>query len=41
MANYQYITLREKPEYKQTAAAWLTASGAFPQRHTWNVWMPI
>ena len=30
MANYQYITLREKPEYKQTAAAWFTSKWGVP-----------
>ena len=30
MANYQYITLRDKPEYKQTAAAWFNSKWGFP-----------
>ena len=30
MANYQYITLREKPEYKQTAAAWFNSKWGVP-----------
>ena len=30
MANYQYITLREKPEYKQTAAAWFNSKWCVP-----------
>lgn len=30
MANYQYITLREKPECKQTAAAWFNSKWGVP-----------
>ena len=30
MANYQDITLREKPEYKQTAAAWFNSKWGVP-----------
>lgn len=30
MANYQYITLREKPEYKQTAAEWFNSKWGVP-----------
>ena len=30
MANYQYITLRDKPEYKQTAAAWFNSKWGVP-----------
>ena len=30
MANYQYITLREKPEYKHTAAAWFNSKWGVP-----------
>ena len=30
MANYQYITLREKPEYKQTAAVWFNSKWGIP-----------
>ena len=30
MANYQYITLREKPEYKQTAAEWFHSKWGVP-----------
>ena len=30
MANYQYITLKEKPEYKQTAAEWFNSKWGVP-----------
>ena len=30
MANYQYITLRDKPEYKQTAAEWFNSKWGVP-----------
>jgi len=30
MANYHYITLREKPEYKQTAAEWFNSKWGVP-----------
>ncbi len=30
MANYQYITLREKPEYKQIAAEWFHSKWGVP-----------
>ena len=30
MANYQYITLRDKPEYKQTAAGWFNSKWGVP-----------
>lgn len=30
MANYQHITLREKPEYKQTAAEWFNSKWGVP-----------
>ena len=30
MANYQYITLRDKPEYKQTVAAWFNSKWGVP-----------
>ena len=41
MKKYTYVTLRQKPELKEAAAAWFHDKWGVPQEAIWNVWKPI